>query len=176
VGSPLKRVCVLGCAGAGKTYVARQLARLAGLPYVDLDRLFWQPGWRVPEEAAWRAVQRGLVAGSEWVLDGNYASTYDERLPLADTVVVLETPRWRCLARVLVRRVRRRGVEVAPGCPDKLDAGFLAYVWRFPRRARPRLDAALAALGPDVRIVRLRTRRDAAVFLSGLAPAVPESR
>ena len=104
MGSPLKRVCVLGCAGAGKTYVARQLARLAGLPYVDLDRLFWQPGWRVPEEAAWRAVQRGLVAGSEWVLDGNYASTYDERLPLADTVVVLETPRWRCLARVLVRR------------------------------------------------------------------------
>lgn len=127
MGSPLRRVCVLGCAGAGKTYVARQLARLAGLPYVDLDRLFWQPGWRVPEEAAWRAVQRGRVAGSEWVLDGDYASTYDERLPLADTVVVLETPRWRCLARVLVRRVRRRGVEVAPGCPDKLDAGFLAY-------------------------------------------------
>ena len=72
-------------------------------------------------------MQRGRVAGSEWVLDGDYASTYDERLPLADTVVVLETPRWRCRARVLVRRVRRRGVEVAPGCPDKLDAGFLAY-------------------------------------------------
>lgn len=168
MGSLLRRVCVLGCAGAGKTYVARQLARLAGLPYVDLDRLFWQPGWRVPEEAAWREVQRGLVAASEWVLDGNYASTYDERLPLADTVVVLDTPRWRCLARVLVRRVRRRGVEVAPGCPNKVDAGFLAYVWRFPRRSRPRLDAALAALGPDARIVRLRTRRDVDRFLGTL--------
>jgi adenylate kinase family enzyme len=168
VGRALRRVCVLGCAGGGKTHLARELSRRTGLPHVELDRHFWLPGWVVPREEAWRAVQRRLVAAPTWVMDGNYASTYDERLPHADTIVVLDTPRWRCLARILVRRVRRRGVEVAPGCPDRVDAGFLAYVWRFPRRSRPRLDAALAAQPPRVRVVRLRTPRDVQRFLATL--------
>jgi adenylate kinase family enzyme len=168
VGRALRRVCVLGCAGGGKSHVAREVSRLAGLPHVDMDRLFWQPGWVMPDEESWRAVQRELVAAPAWVLDGNYASTYDERLPHADTVVVLDTPRWRCLARIVVRRIRRRGAEVAPGCPDKLDAGFLAYVWRFPSRSRPRLEAALGTLAPDVTVVRLRTPRDVKRFLATL--------
>lgn len=114
VGSILRRVCVLGCSGAGKSQLARELPRRTGLPHVELDRHFWQPGWVEPDEASWRARQLELVRADRWVLDGNYASTYDERLPLADTVVLLDTPRWWCLVRVLVRRLRRRR-DVAPG-------------------------------------------------------------
>jgi adenylate kinase family enzyme len=159
---------VLGCSGGGKSHLARDLSRRTGLPYVELDHHFWQPGWVRPDEGSWRAVQRRLVEGPEWVLDGNYASTYDERLPFADTVVVLDTPRWRCLGRVLVRWLGRRGAEVAPGCPDTMDAELLAYIWRFPRRSRPRLEAALTALPPGVSVVRLRTRRDVQRFLAPL--------
>jgi adenylate kinase family enzyme len=162
----LRRVVVLGCSGAGKSTVADALARRTGLPVVHLDAFFWQPGWVMPHEQAWRAVQRGLVAAPAWVLDGNYSATYDERLPLADTVVVVEASRWICLLRVLRRTWRLRGTEVAPGCPHRVDLGHLRYVWSYPRRHRSRLDAALADLGPDVRLVRLRHRREVHEFLA----------
>lgn len=174
VGPALRRVVVLGCSGAGKSTVATELARRTGLPLVELDHHFWQPGWVMPDEQSWRATQRELVSGAAWVLDGNYGSTYDERLPLADTVVVLDTSRWRCLWRVLARSVRRRGTEPFAGCPERLDLAHLRYVWRFPRRSRPRLDAALARLGPEVRVERLRTPRDVESFLD--APSGSSAR
>jgi adenylate kinase family enzyme len=162
----LRRVAVLGCSGAGKSTVAAELARRTGLPLVHLDEHFWQPGWVMPDEEDWRAVQRQLVAAPAWVLDGNYSSTYDERLPLADTVVVVEAGRSRCLLRVLRRAWRLRGTEVAPGCPHRVDLGHLRYVWQYPRRHRPRLVATLAALGPDARLVRLTGRRATRRFLA----------
>ena len=128
----LRRVVVLGCSGAGKSTVAAALARRTGLPVVHLDEHFWQPGWVMPDEASWRVVQCRLVAAPTWVLDGNYSSTYDERLPLADTVVVVDASRWRCLLRVLRRTWRLRGTEVAVGCPHRVDLGHLRYVWRSP--------------------------------------------
>jgi adenylate kinase family enzyme len=161
----LRRVAVLGCSGAGKSTVAAALARRTGLPLVHLDEHFWQPGWVMPDEESWRAVQRRLVAAPTWVLDGNYSSTYDERLPLADTVVVVDASRRRCLLRVLRRTWRLRGTEVAPGCPHRVDLGHLRYIWRYPRRNQPRRDAAVAALGPEVRVVRLHNRREVERFL-----------
>jgi adenylate kinase family enzyme len=81
VGSALRRVVVLGCAGSGKSTVAVELARRTGLPLVHLDEEYWQPGWTAPPDDAWRAKQRVMVAEPSWVLDGNYASSFDERLP-----------------------------------------------------------------------------------------------
>jgi adenylate kinase family enzyme len=162
----LRRVVVLGCSGAGKSTVAAALAGRAGLPLVHLDELFWQPGWVMPAEESWRAVQRRLVAAPTWVLDGNYSSTYDERLPLADTVLVVEASRARCLLRVLRRTWRLRGTEVAAGCPHRVDARHLRYVWRYPRQHRPLLTRALTGLGPATRVVRLAGRRATRRFLA----------
>ena len=88
------------------------------------------------------------------------------RLQLADTVVVVDASRWRCLLRVLRRTWRLRGTEVAVGCPHRVDLGHLRYIWRYPRRNQPRRDAAVASLGPEVRVVRLRNRREVREFVA----------
>ena len=41
----VERVLVVGCAGSGKSALARRLASLTGLPLIELDRAFWRPGW-----------------------------------------------------------------------------------------------------------------------------------
>lgn len=38
-----RRVLVIGCAGAGKTTFATELARITGLPLIYLDRHYWRP-------------------------------------------------------------------------------------------------------------------------------------
>ncbi|MFG1672639.1 adenylate kinase [Micromonospora sp. NPDC049282] len=44
---------------------------------------------------------------------------------------------------------------------------LLSYIWRYPRRSRPRVLAAVAGYAPTLPVCRLRGRRDVAHFLEG---------
>jgi adenylate kinase family enzyme len=57
---------------------------------------------------------------NSWIADDNYGGTLDIRL--ADTVVVLTLPRWRCTLHALKRTSQNRGEEIeAKGCPETFD-------------------------------------------------------
>ena len=138
------------------------LGKHTGLSVMHLDSHYWQPGWRATPSAAWRTKVRELVAEPAWVMDGNYTSTLDLRLPAADTIVFLDLPRALTLVRVVRRRWRWRGrtrPDMAPGCPERLTARFLLWVWRYPHDGRPRLLSAINAARAEERVVRLTSRR-----------------
>ncbi|MFC0508587.1 adenylate kinase [Micromonospora costi] len=159
----MRRILVVGSAGAGKSTLAREIARRLDLPLVHLDAHYWQPGWTPPDAALWRDRVARLAAAPAWVMDGNYAGTLDLRLPRADLLVFCDLPRLLCLYRVLRRRWLHRRVpraDLPPGCPERVDGQFLRYVWRYPRRSRPRLLAAVASSAPEVPMVRLRGRAE----------------
>jgi adenylate kinase family enzyme len=42
---PGRRIMVWGVSGSGKTALARRLAEALGVPAIQLDALFWNPGW-----------------------------------------------------------------------------------------------------------------------------------
>src|SRR6516225_5557369 len=130
-----RRVVVTGLAGAGKSTFSRALSARTGLPVIVLDFHFWLPGWAEPTEAAWREKQNTLLAGDDWIADGNYHATLDLRLGRADTVVFLDTRWWICAGRALVRGVRARpaGFELPAGC-DQSRARRLRDEWRLAWR------------------------------------------
>jgi len=166
----MQKVLVLGCPGAGKSTLARQIAQITGLPIVHLDRHYWQPGWREPGRKEWDAAVAELLRLPRWVMDGNYGSTLPLRLAAADTAILLDFPTWRCLARVLRRVIGSYGrtrPDMAPGCPEHLDLAFLVYVWRYRRRERLGHVAALGRF--DGRLVTLRRPAEVAEFLAGLS-------
>ncbi|MEM7139502.1 MAG: AAA family ATPase [Actinomycetota bacterium] len=111
-----RRVVVTGLPGSGKSTFAAALHDRAGLPLIHLDLAFWQPGWTAPAPDEWRVIQRDLLAGDDWIADGNYAETLDLRLALADTVVVMATPWPTCLRRALRRVVVPSRGEMPEGC------------------------------------------------------------
>ncbi|HEV3358290.1 MAG TPA: DNA topology modulation protein FlaR [Pseudonocardiaceae bacterium] len=163
----MRKVVVVGCAGAGKSTFARTLGVRLGLPVTHVDRLFWKPGWQATETSQWRAIQRELVAGDAWLLDGNYGGTLDIRFAAADTVIFLDFPRWRCLARVLRRTIASRGRDTqAPGCPDKVDAEFLRWIWNFRTDSRPEVLSAMAEHGKHAEHVILGSPRDVRAYLA----------
>ena len=164
----MNRVAVVGSGGAGKSTSARRLGDRLGLRVIHLDEHYWQPGWVATPSDEWHAVQRELIAGERWIVDGNYGSTLDLRLERADTVVVLALPRWRCLLGVLRRWLRYYGRDVqAPGCPERVELAFLRWVWNYPTTGRARLQAALAAHADDqTRVIEIQTPVQLRAFLA----------
>jgi adenylate kinase family enzyme len=167
----MRRVVILGNAGSGKSTLARRLGERLGLPVVHLDVLFWEPGWTEPDNDAFRARVSAAIAGDSWVSDGNYLSrTFDLRLPRAELVIWLDTPRSTCMLRVLTRSLRGGSrADLAPGCEERMFnrqyLEFLACTWNYDRKSRPRLDAARQAIAPDVPVVHLRGKRQIDAFL-----------
>ena len=67
----MRRVVILGRGGAGKSVLARQLSGLTGIPAIELDGLFWQPGAEPTPAQVWVVRHRELIAGERWIIDGD---------------------------------------------------------------------------------------------------------
>lgn len=162
-----RRVVVTGIAGAGKSTFSRTLSENTGLPVIHLDVHFWLPGWVEPSETQWRETQRDLLAGDEWIVDGNYHNTLDLRLERADAAVFLDTAWWICAWRALVRGVRRRpaGFELPRGCTESAwrrlrEEWLLAWrIWRTHRSERDRELEILSRHANRVALYVLRSNR-----------------
>lgn len=174
---PYRRIVVLGSSGAGKSTLARVLGDATGLPVVHLDQEHWQPGWTEPDAMVWRARLAELATAPEWIIDGQYGASLNERLTRADLALFLDLPTGICLWRIVERWWRLRGSvrpDMAADCPEKIDLAFLHYVATFRLLQRPKVVAALGASG--VRTIWLRSRREqdafaAAVRANGLETA-----
>ncbi len=167
----MKRVAVIGSGGAGKSTFARELGDILNITPTHLDVHYWRPGWQETPQGAWAELQKGLLAGERWIMDGNYGSTMDMRLAAADTIIFLDMPRLLCVWRVFKRVMTyRKGArpDMAPGCHERLDWPFLAYVWNYPRKRRPEVLRRLEHHAPHKTVVRLRTPRQVRRFLGAL--------
>lgn len=164
------RVLVLGRCGAGKSWMAEQIAARISSPVIHLDNAFWQPGWTLPDKRVWECWMAATVAGEKWVMDGNYLSSLAIRAQRADIIIFLEISIWmslfRYLRRVFVAR-RMPGVEVPNGCADIISWRMLKSVLLFSTREKPRI---LEIVRPHARFICLRSSVDIENFLRSQRP------
>lgn len=159
------RIAITGCSGSGKSTLARRLGAALDLPVTHLDRLYWRPGWKPAPPEEFRAAQEEVVRTAGWVIEGNYRSTMDVRLPLADLVVFLDFPRWLSMWRVVSRTLRGWGRDgQAAGCPERFDGEFFRWVWHWRRDSRGPLLAAIREHGAGAEQVLLSTPREVEWF------------
>ncbi len=165
----MERILILGPCGSGKSTLAARLGSLIGLPVIHLDQQFWRPGWTAPSDEEWFETVDELVDRPRWIMDGNYGSSLARRLKRADAVVILDFPRrlffWRVLKRSLTQLGKTRA-DSAPGCPERIDLGFLIYSWTYRKVRMPKHESLVAASG--VPVIRLRTDREASEWLASL--------
>jgi adenylate kinase family enzyme len=181
----LTRVNVVGPSGSGKSTIGRRLAGLLGVLYVQMDQLFWEPGWTEAADAVFLARLERAIEGERWVLDGNYHRTAPIKWPRTTTVVWLDYVLPRVLWQASERAVRRAlsGQELWPDTGNRESLGRLfsrksALLFSLrthgSHRARYRREQAQPSW-PQLHFVRLRSPREAAAFLRAversLAPA-----
>lgn len=104
-----RRVAVIGSTGSGKSTIARQMARLLGVPHVELDGIVHGPNWVDLPNDVFHARTAEALSGDGWVVDGNYHVVRDLTIGQAETVVWLDypliIPLWRVIRRTIGRIV-----------------------------------------------------------------------
>ena len=164
----MERVVIIGCGGAGKSTLARQLGEKTGLPVVHLDQIWWAPGnWKHLERGEFDELLKAEVEKPRWILDGNFNRTIELRLEKCDTVIYLDMNRFVCLSSWIKRVVTNWGSarpDMAQGCSEWFDPDMAKWIWKFNAQNRKRYYELLARLdGKDVYI--LKNRRAVKKFL-----------
>lgn len=171
----MERIMIIGCGGAGKSTLARQLGKITGFPVVHLDQIFWSPGnWNHLEIEEFDARLTAEMEKEKWILDGNYNRTMTLRLHRCDTVIYLDYNRFVCLGSWLKRVITNWGrarSDMAPGCKEWFDPGFAKWLWTFNGKYRKKYHVMLERL-EDKQVYIFRNRRQLRRFLNRLANGI----
>ncbi len=159
----VQRIMIMGQPGAGKSWLARELGRITGLPVVHMDRIHWMPGWVERPLAEKVVMAHAVEAGERWIFEGGLSATYENRASRAELIVWLDLPVWLRLWRVTRRSLRDLGrsrPDLPENCPEKLSnlPEFWGFIWRTRRSGRERVRRLTSVWGERVPVVRLRSR------------------
>jgi adenylate kinase family enzyme len=167
------RVLVAGTSGAGKSTVARLVAGVLGVPYTEMDSLFHGAGW-VPRPS-FEADVDALIARDSWVAEWQYSPVRARMAARADLMIWLDLPRPVVMAQVIGRTIGRQilrrpifnGNREPPPWTIFTDRDhIIRWAWTTHHRTATRI-AALHTDRPDLRIVRLKSRREIRAWLAG---------
>lgn len=127
----MKRIMIIGCCGAGKSTLARRLHSITKLPLYHLDQYYWNENWIETPKEVWEPIVVKLASEDQWIIDGNYGGTFEQRMERADTIIYLNYSSVRCLGRVIKRIIKYHGKvrpDMPEGCKERFDFEFLHYV------------------------------------------------
>lgn len=173
----MQRIVVFGASGSGKTSFGRWLGGQLALPFIDLDDVYWHPGWIESPMPEFRAAVDRITSGRQWVLTGNYSKARDLIWPHADTLIWLDLPLLRVLWRTTRRALRqaRTGELICNGNRQTVAAlvtgrdsllGYTLRTYHSNRRTWP-----LALRLPEhahAAVVRLRSPNQVAAWQASL--------
>jgi adenylate kinase family enzyme len=108
-----------------------------GHPHVELDHLFWLPGWQRAQETDFTARVATATEAARWIVDGQYEAAHPILRDRADLVIWLDPPLIVSFGR-LIRRTWRRLRRREPLFNGDLEtvAGAMELLWWALRQHR----------------------------------------
>ena len=174
------RILIVGRTGSGKTTLATELAGALGIPHIELDALYFGPGFSRAPLAVLRQRTEAAISGNRWVTDGNKSAVRDLVWPRADTVVWLDYSLAVSLLR-LAKRARGRTSTLTTqaaeagerkGLPKQLFLAARGVLLALRSHAGQRREYPKMFAAPEnqhLAVVRLRSPRETARWMARVA-------
>ena len=133
------RIHATGNAGSGKSTLAALIGESLGLPVKGMDEIVWMPGWEKTPAEERKVLEKALISGSSWVIDGVSPTVRSA----ADVVIFLDVSRptsyFRCAKRNW-RYMFRSRPGLPPHCPEILIVPrLIRLIWNFTARVKPQI-------------------------------------
>ena len=139
---PYRKILIVGCGGAGKSTLARDMGARFSLPVVHLDKLWWLPGWQHRTEDAFDKLLLEELQKPCWIMDGNFVRTFETRLKHADLCIFLDFDAELCISSAYARAEEYHGrtrPDMAEGCPEVVRPEYEEWIRGFRLQVRPQM-------------------------------------
>jgi len=164
----MKRIAIVGISGSGKSTLANNLGKKLNIPVHHLDKYFWDKNWkRRYSRPEFHALVKDFYKEDKWIIDGNYRkASIDLRLEMADTIILLDFPKWRAVWRAFIRVFnRQQPFDKTEGVKNKIDLPFLKWIIRYKTKE---LRERVSLFKSEKNIVILRNNKEIDVFFNSL--------
>ena len=162
----MKRILVIGCPGAGKTYFAKKLKDIIHLPVIHMDNLYWHEDKTSISQEELSQKLLPYLKQEEWIIDGNYHDTLELRLQYATDVFFLNVTREECIEGILERIDQPR--DDIPWVETKEDAEeLIAWTEDYEKRTKKEEEDLLNEY-PKVKVHRFKSRKEIDIYLESI--------
>ena len=127
--------------------------------------LYWNADKTTVDRCVFRERLAKVIEKDEWIIDGNYAYTMEERMLVCDTVFFLDYPLGVCLGGIESRKHKVR--SDMPWIETEVDTEFIEYVKSFTEQQRPQIFELFEKYA-DKNIHVFTSREEADEFLNAL--------
>lgn len=160
-----KKIIVIGPPGAGKSYFSIKLSKIIEVPVYHMDNIYWyEDKTHITREELMEKINI-IMNKEEWIIDGNYISTIEQRINCAETIFYLDFTTELCVEGVKSRIGIKR--EDMPWVEKTLDEEFLNFVIKFRDETKPRIETLLEK-DMGKKVIRFTTREEMQSFLDGI--------
>lgn len=157
----INRISIIGAPGSGKTTLAKDLKKIYKLPVIHIDSIHHLRDWKLREKSERDKIILENARKEKWIMDGTFFDTLAERVSLSDKIIYLRYPTHVNLFSAIKRMITHLNKErdEIPGCKDRIDFSFLAYVATYNFKMRKRIEEILKDVPKD-KIIIFNNRRE----------------
>ena len=159
----MKKIIIIGCPGSGKTTFAEKLQSITNLPLYYLDAIWHKPDRTHISREEYDKKLSEIFQTEEWIIDGNYSRTIEERIKNSDAIFLFDLPTDVCLQGAIERLGKER--YDVPWIDTKLDSNLKMQIEEFPDKVLPRIYELLARNEDNKNIIIFKTRAESDEYL-----------
>ena len=132
----IKKIAIIGGPGTGKTTLAKNFSNELNLPVYHLDAIDHLENWKKRDKAERDKIILEKIAEPQWVIDGTYKNTLEQRIKDANMVIFLKYSWMARLKGILSRYFKLKGKEreEMPGCKEKLEWKFVKFTLNWNKK------------------------------------------
>ena len=156
----MKRICIIGGSGTGKTTLANNLGKQLNLPVYHIDGINYLPNWKKRDIRERDKIVLEKTDEDKWIIDGTYHSTLKQRLEKSEYVIYLDYSTVAQVKGILGRFIKNRGKEKQeiPGCKERMSWQFFWWVVNQRKNKRQAIIENLQEINSD-KIHIFKTRK-----------------
>lgn len=167
------KIIIIGCPGAGKSVLTKTINDFLHCPVLHLDKIYHTGGKsHITRNELVTIVSEFASTHEQWIIDGNYISTLEMRVILADTIIVLNIPSEICVDNACKRAKEniKLGVnrnDMAEGFDYTITEEFINFIKSFENDTMPKIKTILSKY-PNKNIKILSNYREVEKFIDNL--------